>query len=71
MTNTAPRFKIIAVDNYARESVADSLVCENVTETYGNTIVELMNADLSRPDNNWYKLVPMDHKLWRGMEELI
>lgn len=63
--------KIIAVDNFAREYVADELICENVANAYiGNRIVELLNAGQENSEN-FYKLVDDDHRLWRGMGELV
>lgn len=64
--------KIIAVDNFARESVADWLVCENVrNETVGKIMVDALNRENGIDGGDFYKLVSDDHKLWRGMEELI
>lgn len=61
--------KIIAVDNYNRESIADVLVCENVTNTYiGDLITEFLN---SRATDSYYKLVDDEYRLWRGMEDLV
>lgn len=62
--------KIICVDNYNRENVADSLVCENVNEVYGKWIVELLNKSRVRSDQDFYRLVDNDYRLSRGMEDL-
>jgi hypothetical protein len=63
--------KIIAVDNYARESVADRLVAENIkSEEEGNIMLDALRAKYSGT-STWYAIVPDAHKLWRGMEELI
>lgn len=63
--------KIIAVDNYARETVADRLIAENVPEYYAELFVNYLN-ERSGQNSAWYfKSAPDDHKLWRGMEELI
>lgn len=65
--------KIIAVDNYARESVADRLVAENIqSEEEGNVMLGALRAKYSgRFSPTWYELVADDHKLRRGMEELV
>lgn len=64
--------KIIGVDNFAREAVADFLVCENVRNDYvGKIMVDALNAHEGEHGGTWFKLVPADHKLWRGMEELV
>lgn len=64
--------KIIGVDNYNRESVADSLVCESVSNDYvGNIMVDALNATEGESGLRFYRLVADDYKLWRGMEEFI
>ena len=63
--------KIIAVDNFNRETVADFLVCENVNQSYGERIVKFLNDAPDRGDAWWYRLVADDHRLSRGMEDLI
>ncbi len=54
--------KIIAVDNYDRESVSDILVCENVHEYYGKRIVEKFNTESS---DRFLRLVPDSGKLYK------
>ncbi|ALS22183.1 hypothetical protein [Paenibacillus naphthalenovorans] len=63
--------KIIAVDNFGRESVADKLIAENVSEYWGKYIVELMNDKQHDDSLHYFKLVSDDYRLWRGMEELV
>jgi len=63
--------KVIGVSNFNNESVADLLVCDNVTEYFGDIIVDHLNEITSEDDTYYYKMVENDHKLWRGMEELI
>lgn len=66
---TEPKKKIVGVDNCGSESVADFLVCENVANEYvGNKIVAGLNGN---EGSYFYKLVPADYVLWRGMEEFI
>jgi hypothetical protein len=63
--------KIIAVDNFARESVADRLIADNIAnEVVGNIMVKALNSDCD-VSASFYKLVPDDYKLWGGMEELV
>ncbi len=56
--------KIIAVDNFDNESVSDHLVCENVSEHYGNLIVKFLNREGGDNSPNYYRLVSDDHKLY-------
>lgn len=63
--------KIVAVDNFARESVADILIKENVSKEEGEKIVAEQNYGMGDNDPRYYVLKEDDYKLWRGMEELI
>lgn len=54
--------KIIAVDNYDRESVSDILVCGNVHKYYGEDIVKILNE---KPWNTFFKLVSDEEKLYK------
>jgi len=65
------KMKIIAVDNFGRESIADKLIAENVSEYWGKFIVDLMNDKQHDDSLNFFRLVNDDYKLWRGMEELV
>lgn len=56
--------KIIASDNFARETRSDDLVCENVGEHYGNKIVEMLNREGGPNGPYYYRLVPDDHVLY-------
>lgn len=73
-------FKVVLVDNFDREIVADKML---TTDVKGNSIpasIGLKDAcriveeyNNSYPDDwDWYaKVVPVDYKLWGGMEELV
>lgn len=63
--------KIVKVDNFGRESVADKLIAENVNEYWGEQIVELLNSKQHEDSLDYFKLVNDDCRLWRGMEELV
>lgn len=65
--------KIIAKDNFDRESVADSLVADNIEcETYAKCMCDALRDNFSNEyGGSWFEVVPDDYKLWRGMEELI
>ena len=62
--------KIITVDNYDRESVAQTLVADHITSEWAaKVMLEALQNTVSRNDSTWYHLVPDDHQLWRGMAE--
>lgn len=66
--------KIIGTDNLARESVADTLVAENIkNEELGKIRVEALNAKLCTSDQalTYYLLVADDRRLSRDMEDLV
>lgn len=64
--------KIVCVDNYARESIADRLVAENIAlKDEADAICESLNENAGNDSNYFYKVVEDDYRLWRGMEELV
>jgi len=60
--------KIIGVDNLNRDEIADLLVCENINEFYGKLIIDFLNQE---EGYYFYRLVEDDHRLSRGMEDLV
>jgi len=62
--------KIVIVDNFGRESVADVLVAENVNENYAQKIVDFLNSE-NGENSDWFVLKPDDYRLSRGMEDLV
>ncbi|MEZ2132505.1 MULTISPECIES: hypothetical protein [unclassified Sinorhizobium] len=64
--------KIIAKDNFDRESVADILVAENVPEYYAPRIASfLQETHGGEYASRFYEAVGDDYRLWRGMEEFV
>lgn len=66
--------KIVAVDNHARESVADLLVAENITNrSYANVMAKALNDRYCTGDNapRFYQVMDDDYRLSRGMEDLV
>lgn len=58
--------KIICVDNFARETHDDVLVCENANDFYGEFIVNMLNEKLSgEHSSDYYRLVEDDYKLYK------
>jgi 20S proteasome alpha/beta subunit len=68
--------KIIGSDNHARETVADSLVAENITnEEMGKVMVDALNekynSRLGDGPGTWYMLVKDEYRLSKGLEDFI
>jgi hypothetical protein len=63
--------KIIAVDNFGREYIADKIIADNVSEYWGKYIVDLLNDKQHKNSQDYFRLVSDDYVLWRGMEELV
>lgn len=62
--------KVIRVDNFARETVADKLIEEGLDEVRAMALVNKMNAE-QRGTDWWYRAVDDDYRLSRGMEDLV
>lgn len=59
------KWKIIRTDNYGRETVSHTLLCENITsEEIGKLFVATLNSSSSRNPSDWYRLVSQEHKLY-------
>lgn len=56
--------KIIASDNFARETVDEVLVCSGVNEYYGNRIIEMLNSAQGALASSYYRLVSDDYVLY-------
>ena len=55
-------WKVIASDNYNRESISDEIVCENCSEANAIRIARLLNQETS---DKFYRAVPGGYKLYR------
>lgn len=57
--------KIIKKDNFARETVSDVLIAENICEYYGEIIVKSLNEKLGgRYSSDFFSLEQNDYKLF-------
>ena len=64
--------KIVAKDNFDRESVADVLIADNVPSYYAPAIADfLQERHGGEHASRYYQAVGDDYVLWRGMEEFI
>ncbi|WP_292451298.1 hypothetical protein [Mesorhizobium sp.] len=73
LPESAPEgLKIIGVDNFGRESVADFLVAGHVANDYvGKVMVDALNAQQGEHGSTFFRLVPSGHRLSRGMADLV
>ena len=61
--------KIIQVDNFDREVVADVLIASDVGEYIGKRIVDFLNEKIAGDHSSeFFRLVPDDYKLFEGVE---
>ena len=64
--------KLILVDNFNREHIADVLVEDNLDEKEANERANKYNDEHRNMNWNWFaKAVSDDYELWRGTDELI
>ena len=64
--------KIVAVDNLAREAVADRIVAVNIVNAEeADIMVTALQETCNEGGHTWYRLVPDDYVLCRGMADLI
>jgi len=61
--------KIVLIDNFNRDSVADVLIAENVHSGFGELIVKLLNEN--KGEDYYFVLKSNDYRLSRGMEDLV
>lgn len=64
-------FKVIQVDNFDRETVAHRLIQADMTEADADVLRQELCSALDRDCSIWYRVVPNDQRLWRGMADLV
>lgn len=61
--------KIVQIDNFGRDHVADILIAEKVNKFFGGLMVKLLNERFSSDTSNaYYVLKEDDYKLNTGMD---
>lgn len=64
--------KLILVDNLNRETIADVLIEENLSDKEATQKADDYNSEHSNRNWDWFaKAVNDDYKLWGGIEEFI
>jgi hypothetical protein len=67
-----PTWKVVAVDNYARETVADKLLAESIPhEHLAKIIADHFNSMRAWGDDRYFRVFPNDYQLSLGMEDLV
>jgi len=56
-------YKVIAIDNFNRDRIADKLVVENITSTQAVQIVDELNKYTSINSNLFYVIKPQEYEL--------
>ena len=63
--------QVVVSSNYSDETFAEYIIAQTPSESFGEILAESLNSMGDGYGTAYYKLVPMDYVLWRGMEELI
>jgi hypothetical protein len=63
--------KLVLVDNYARETVADVLLREHVPAEDAQELADAYNKEQGPNPYRWCVVKPDDYRLSRGMEDLV
>ena len=64
--------KLILVDNFNRETIADVLIEENLSDKEAAQKADDYNSEHRNRNWDWFaKAVNDDYKLWGGIEEFI
>ena len=69
--NNLQMFKVVWVDGYNRESVADRLIVDMLTRTQAEFLCEWFRFMEDGDPSQWFRVYTQEAKLWRGMEEFI
>lgn len=64
-------WRVVATDNQARESVAEEVRIDHLTEAQARDFADRLNKDAGDYAYYWYVAQRRDVKLWRGIEKLI
>jgi hypothetical protein len=64
------KYKVLLVDNYDRETIAHRVVAENLGFNEATAICERLQRE-SRYESDWWKVVPQDAHVWRGIAEFV
>lgn len=60
--------KVVGIDNFARETVSDVIVGENLTDEEAGTLVDRLNANSHATTPTWYVVKSDDYVLYVSPE---
>ena len=63
--------KVVAISNYADDTIREQLVMENLTQEQAQRIADERNKATGEGSIYWYVVKPDDYILWRGMADLV
>jgi hypothetical protein len=63
--------KVIATSNHGKETIAEVLMKDHLTKAEAHDLADRLNEGATDDTEMWHVAVPDDHRLWRGMEELV
>lgn len=63
--------KVVAISNYALDTVAEKLVASGLTEEEARAKAEELNESVCEGSTYWHVVKSENYILWRGLEELI
>ena len=61
--------KVIAMDNFNRDHVADKLIAENLDRFTAEAMTNEMNESCNELSSYWHVVVDDDYELHLGMED--
>ena len=65
--NVTHNYKVVAVDNYARETVSDRLILVRLTEPAAKQICDILNVEHAGGDS-FYVVKPYEYTLYKYEE---
>lgn len=64
--------KIIRVSNFNIETEAEYVVADNIKhEKQANIMCNALNVDVGPQSDDYFRVVPDDYVLWRGMADIV
>ena len=65
------RYKVVRVDNFDRETIAQQAVVEYLNEPLAELVCASLREGCTSSESAWYQVFPQSKPLWRGMAEFV